>query len=189
MAKTVIYFSQFWSLESPRLRCWQVRFLVRTFWLICRGLHGSVVKKPPAMQKMQEMQVRSLGQEDPLQEEMATNSSVLACKNSMGRGAWWAAVHGVSKSRTPLSTQAPSPYVLTWWQLSHLIMSDSLQPHSMEFSRQEHWSGLPFPSPGDLPDPGMDPGSPALRADALLSEPLGNPSRGRRCYISLWSLL
>ena len=39
-------------------------------------------------------------------------------------------------------------------------------PPSMGFSRQECWSGLPFPSPGDLPDPGNEPGSPALRADA-----------------------
>ena len=44
---------------------------------------------------------------------------------------------------------------------------------SMEFSRQEYWSGLPFPSPGDLPDPGIKPGSPSLRADALPSEPPG----------------
>ena len=42
-------------------------------------------------------------------------------------------------------------------------------PPSMEFSRQEYWSGLPFPSPGDLPDLGIEPGSPTLRA--LLSEP------------------
>jgi len=41
----------------------------------------------------------------------------------------------------------------------------------MEFSRQEHWSGLPFPSPGDLLDPGIEPGSPALQADSLLSNP------------------
>ena len=40
----------------------------------------------------------------------------------------------------------------------------------MRFSRQEYWSGLPFPPPGDLPDPGIEPGSPALQADALLSE-------------------
>ena len=46
---------------------------------------------------------------------------------------------------------------------------------SMGFSRQEYWSGLPFPSPGDLPDPGIKPGSPALEADALTSEPQGNP--------------
>ena len=46
---------------------------------------------------------------------------------------------------------------------------------SMGFSRQEYWSGLPFPSPGDLPDPGIKPGSPALEADALTSEPPGKP--------------
>ena len=44
----------------------------------------------------------------------------------------------------------------------------SQAPPSMGFSRQESWSGLPFPSPGDLPDPGIDP---ALQTDALLSEP------------------
>ena len=43
----------------------------------------------------------------------------------------------------------------------------------MEFSSQEYWSGLPFPSPGDLPDPGIEPGSPALQADSLLSESPG----------------
>ena len=47
----------------------------------------------------------------------------------------------------------------------------------MGFSRQEYWSGLPFPSPGDLPDPGIEPGSPALEADALTSEPPGKPSK------------
>ena len=48
-------------------------------------------------------------------------------------------------------------------------------PLSMGFLRQEYWSGLPFPSPGDLPDPGTEPGSPALQADSLLSEPQGIP--------------
>ena len=43
------------------------------------------------------------------------------------------------------------------------------------FSRQEYWSGLPFPSPGDLPDPGIKPESPALQADSLPSEPPGKP--------------
>ena len=43
-------------------------------------------------------------------------------------------------------------------------------PLSMGFSRQEYWSGLPFPSPGDLPDPGIEPGSPALQADTWPSE-------------------
>ena len=48
-------------------------------------------------------------------------------------------------------------------------------PLSMEFSRQEYWRGLPFPSPGDLPDPGIEPRSPVLQADTLLSEPCGMP--------------
>ena len=49
-------------------------------------------------------------------------------------------------------------------------------PPSMEFSRQEYWSRLPFPSPGDLPKPGIEPRSPALQADASLSETPGKPS-------------
>ena len=53
----------------------------------------------------------------------------------------------------------------TPWTVAHQ------PPQSMEVSRQEYWSGLPFPSPGDLPDPGIEPGSPSLQADALLSEP------------------
>ena len=47
---------------------------------------------------------------------------------------------------------------------------------SMGFSRQEYWSGLPFPSPGDHPNPGIEPRSPALEAGALTSEPPGKPA-------------
>ena len=50
---------------------------------------------------------------------------------------------------------------------------------SMELSRQEYWSGLPFPSPGDIPKPGIKPRSPALQADALPSELLGKPPHYR----------
>ena len=53
-------------------------------------------------------------------------------------------------------------------------------PLSMGFSRQEYWSGLPFPSPGDLPNPGIEPRSPALQVDALTSEPPGNSVTLRR---------
>ena len=49
-------------------------------------------------------------------------------------------------------------------------------PLSMVFVRQEYGSGLPFPSPGDLPNPGIEPGSPALQADSLASEPPGKKS-------------
>ena len=50
-------------------------------------------------------------------------------------------------------------------------------PLSVGFSRQEYWSGSPFPSPGDLSDPGIEPRSPALQTDALPSEPSGKWSR------------
>ena len=47
----------------------------------------------------------------------------------------------------------------------------------MGFSKQDYWSGLPFPSPGDLPNPGIEPRSPALQAYALTSEPPGKPRK------------
>ena len=52
---------------------------------------------------------------------------------------------------------------------------------SMGFSRQEYWSGLPFPSPGDLPNPGIEPWSPALQADAVPSEPQGKSCVVQKC--------
>ena len=57
------------------------------------------------------------------------------------------------------------------WTVAHQA------PPSMGFSRPEYWSGLPFPSPGDLPNPGIKPRSPALQADFLTSEPPGKPQR------------
>ena len=61
--------------------------------------------------------------------------------------------------------------------LSHSVMSDSLQSHglSMAFSRQEYWSGLSCPSPGGLPNRGIESRSPTLQVDSLPSEPLGKP--------------
>ena len=56
---------------------------------------------------------------------------------------------------------------VTLWTVAHQA------PLSMGFSRQEYWSGLPFPSPGDLPDPEIEPESAALQVDSLLSEPPG----------------
>ena len=50
-----------------------------------------------------------------------------------------------------------------------------LAPQSLQFSRQGYWSGLSFPSPGELPDPGIEPRSPTLQADALPSEPPRKP--------------
>ena len=54
-------------------------------------------------------------------------------------------------------------------------------PQSMQFSRWEYWSGLPFPSPGDLPNPGIEPGSPTLQADTLPSEPPPGKPKNKHC--------
>ena len=59
----------------------------------------------------------------------------------------------------------------TLWTVAHQA------PLSTGFSRQEYWSGLPFSSPGDFPNPGVKPRSPALQVDSLLSEPPGKPKR------------
>ena len=69
--------------------------------------------------------------------------------------------------------------------VSRLVISDSATPQtvalqaslSAEFSRQEYWSGLPFPSPEELPNPGIEPWSPASQADSLPSELQGTPSK------------
>ena len=63
---------------------------------------------------------------------------------------------------------------MTPWTVAHQA------PLSMGFSRQEYWSGLPFPSPGGLPDPGIEPWSPALEADALTSEPPGKSFKKKK---------
>ena len=82
---------------------------------------------------------------------------------------------------------------VTPWTAAHQA------PLSTEFSRQEYWSKLPCPSPGDLPDPGIEPGFPALQVDSLPSEPQGNSSvicsiRGSVCmdktyWRAQWTLL
>ena len=59
---------------------------------------------------------------------------------------------------------------VTPWTVAHQA------PPSMGFSRQEYWSGLPFPSPGDLPNPGIEAGSPALQTDSLPTELQGKPT-------------
>ena len=63
-----------------------------------------------------------------------------------------------------------SPIVILWTIAHHA-------PLSMEFSRQEYWSGLPLPSPGDLPNPGINPASPAWQADCLPAGSPGKPTR------------
>ena len=68
-----------------------------------KGFFIALVQMVRNLPAMQETQVPSLGQEDPLEVEIVTHSSILAWENPMDRGAWWATVHGVAKSQTPLS--------------------------------------------------------------------------------------
>ena len=136
------------------------------FWSLCKNLFdqnvfvlgedlctfwsfpgGSAVKNLPAMQ---EMQVRFLGQEDPLEEEMATCSSILAVKIPWTKEPSGATVHGVTKNRTQLMLLS-SIYILKLMmavscllikiQFSHSVVSDSLQPHGLQHVRP------PCPSP------------------------------------------
>ena len=86
-------------------------------------------------------------------------------------------------------------HMLSSVQISRSVLSDSLRPHGLQpasflcsqgFSRQEYWSGLPCPPPGDVPNPGIEPRSPALQTDSL-------PSESAACQASLpltisWSL-
>ena len=82
---------------------------------------------------------------------------------------------------SPLSLNCYLPDLLPSSNVSCSVVSNSSQPHgcqaplTTEFSRQEYWSGVSFPSSGDLPNPGIEPGSPTLRADSSPSEPEGKP--------------
>ena len=75
------------------------------------------------------------------------------------------------------------PTLATPWIVARKV------PLSMGFSRQECWRGLPFPSPGDLPDPGIEPMSPALQADSLLNLPAMQDATSTGCHFNtaLWS--
>ena len=117
------------------------------------------------MQETAELQVPSLGQENPLDEGTVTSSHAwrIPWTEKPGRlqATAWRATSVQSSSVQSLSCVR---LFATPWTVARQA------PPSMEFSRQEYWSGLPFPSPGDLPNPGIEPRSPALQAEALTSE-------------------
>ena len=77
-------------------------------------------------------------------------------------------VHGILQARiletSSMKLLSHVRFFVTPWTVAHQA------PPSMGFSRQEYWSGLPFPPPGDLSDPGIEPGSPELQADSLTTE-------------------
>ena len=106
----------------------------------------------------------------------------------MDGGAWQAPVRGVTKNRTQLSHEHFGKKESEVTQ-SCLTLCDpwtvvGQAPLSMGYPRQEYWSGFPFPSAGELPDPGIKPGSPALQADSLPSELPGNPF----CFLNMNTL-
>ena len=74
-----------------------------------------------------------------------------------------------------------NPLQYSWLEIPWMVAYQV--PLSIGFSRQAYWNGLPFPSPGDLPNPGFKPGSPALQADSLPTEPPGSPNC---CYTICW---
>ena len=76
--------------------------------------------------------------------------------------------------KVKVKSLSPVRLFATPWTVAHQA------PPSMEFSRQEYWNRLPFPSPEDLPNPGIEPGSPTLQADALPSEPPRNQNAAQR---------
>ena len=88
-------------------------------------------------------------------------------------------IHFQVLDKSPLSDHrrgSPSSNSHVWLLVTLWTIACQV-PVSVGFSRQEYWSGLPFPSPGDLPDPGIKPRSPALQADSLPSEPSGKPHK------------
>ena len=109
---------------------------------------------------------------------LSETAYLLVCKRPSARG-------GGEAKKSATWSKSGKVAQLSWLEEALVAQSClTLQPYglgrqaslSMGFSRQEYWSGLPFPSPGDLPDPGIEPGSPAFQADSLPSELPGKPS-------------
>ena len=92
-------------------------------------------------------------------------------KRGLQRVRWLDAITDSMDMKVKVKSLSRVRLFVTPWSVAYQA------PPSMGFSGQEYWSGLPFSSPGDFPDPGIEPGSPAFQADALTSEPPGKPKR------------
>ena len=118
-----------------------------------------------------------LGWEDPREEGMATHSSILAWRISWteepGR-LWSIGSQTVGHDWSNLACVVVQLFSHVWLFVTPWIVAQWLIC-PWGFSRQEYWSGLPCPPPGDLPNPGIEPRSPALQVDSLPSEPPGKP--------------
>uniref|UniRef100_A0A4W2HQF9 Potassium calcium-activated channel subfamily N member 1 n=2 Tax=Bos indicus x Bos taurus TaxID=30522 RepID=A0A4W2HQF9_BOBOX len=156
--------------------------VLRETWLIYK--HTRLVKKPDQarVRKHQRKflqaihQLRSVKIEQGKLNDQTNTLADLAKVRRAGqggaapgaRGGWL----GLQGRRRNVNCSVMSDSSVTPWTVA------CQAPLSIEFSRQEYWSGLPCPSPGDLPNLGIQPGSPALQDDSLLSEPLEKPGKG-----------
>ena len=139
---------------------------------------------------MLETWVQSLGQEDPLEEEMATHSSILAWRIPRTEEPGELQSMGSQRVGHSWTTNTNSSYYLFTCILSWMFLRNTSEckllscvrlfmtlwtvacqaPLSMEFSWPGYWRGKPLPCTGDLPNPGIEPRSPTLQADSLPSE-------------------
>ena len=123
-------------------------------------------------------------------------SKVQCCKEQYGIGTW--TVTSMNQGKLEVFKQEMASVNINIFWISKLkwtgmgeFKSDDHYIYS--FSRQEFWSGLPFPSPGDLPNPGIEPRSPALQVNSLPAEPQGKPfcliSHNFYCIFSILGVL
>ena len=145
---------------------WNLKFLISLSlslaFILCLGFPGSSAGKASAYN------VGDLGsipgREDSPGEENGNPLQYSCLENPMDQEAWWATVHGVAKSWTRLSDfislykLCVHAQLLSCVQLFEMPWTVACQaPLSLEFSMQEYWSGLPFPTLADLPDQGIEP--------------------------------
>ena len=160
----------------------------------CTGLPGSsVVKNLPVKQ---EMRVLSLGKEIPWRRKWQPNSVFLPGKSHRQRSLVAYSPRDCKRVGHGLGTKQQqqhnkcthtqlAAYSSSRVRLFATTYTAALEaPLSIGFSRQEYWSGFLCPRPGDLPDPGMEPRSPALQADSLPLSHQGTPPPPYTCIIS-----
>ena len=111
------------------------------FFKLKQSLMAQMVKNLSAMW---EAWIRSLGQEDPPEKEMANHSSILAWEKPMDRGAWWATVHSFAKGRTQLSDQHFFSFFLTLQVLKLFTSSDSISERSCVQGSAIFCSDIPY---------------------------------------------
>ena len=162
-------------------------FLTVTEQSLKASLVAQMLKRLPSMQ---EIWVRSLGQEDPLEKEMATHPSILAWIIPWTEEPGGLQSKGSQRVRYDWTTSLHFSHFSRVWLFVTLWAVACQAPLSMWFPRQEYRSGLPCPSPGDLYHSGFEPASPvspALQGGFFTTEPLGK--KYSKEYSIVWYLV